>query len=235
MLAGVGLSWYTWLEQGRDITPSASVLDALARVLDLDTPERAHLFDLAGVAVPPPSGDYPAEAPPELRDSSRACSRTPPTCSARAPTCWPGTPRRRRCWAPPPSARRPARTCCGGCSPATASRPSSSWEETGRLTLARFRAEHARHYGDPAFASLIAALLDASPRFRELWPRHEVTAAQLGTQDLRASASSGRCRRTTCSRSRPATPTCAWCSSSPPTSARARRWRDEPLGALLRR
>ena len=36
-LAGVGLSWYTWLEQGRDIKPSAQVLDALARVLRLDT------------------------------------------------------------------------------------------------------------------------------------------------------------------------------------------------------
>ena len=67
MLAGVGLSWYTWLEQGRDITPSASVLDALARVLGLDTPERAHLFDLAGVAVPAAPGDYPTEAPEELR------------------------------------------------------------------------------------------------------------------------------------------------------------------------
>src|SRR5213592_4683397 len=51
-LAGVGLSWYTWLEQGRDVTPSASVLDALARVLDLARPEHAHLFHLAGVAPP---------------------------------------------------------------------------------------------------------------------------------------------------------------------------------------
>jgi transcriptional regulator with XRE-family HTH domain len=39
-LAGVGLSWYTWLEQGRDITPSSSVLDALARVLNLDAHHR---------------------------------------------------------------------------------------------------------------------------------------------------------------------------------------------------
>src|SRR6476469_9172146 len=44
-LAGVGVSWYTWLEQGRDITPSPSVLDALARVLDLEPAERIHLYD----------------------------------------------------------------------------------------------------------------------------------------------------------------------------------------------
>jgi transcriptional regulator with XRE-family HTH domain len=65
-LAGVGLSWYTWLEQGRDIKPSALVLDALARVLRLDTAECAHLFHLARVELPLPVGDYPREAPPDL-------------------------------------------------------------------------------------------------------------------------------------------------------------------------
>ena len=56
-LAGVGLSWYTWLEQGRDIHPSAHVLDAIARVLALDAAERAHLFHLARVELPLPEGD----------------------------------------------------------------------------------------------------------------------------------------------------------------------------------
>src|SRR4051794_21010275 len=65
-LAGVGLSWYTWLEQGRDIKPSAQVLDALAGVLDMDSAERAHLFHLARVELPLPAGDYPRTAPPEL-------------------------------------------------------------------------------------------------------------------------------------------------------------------------
>ena len=66
-LAGVGLSWYTWLEQGRDIRPSAQVLDAIARVLRLDAAERAHLFHLARVELPLPDGDYPREASPALR------------------------------------------------------------------------------------------------------------------------------------------------------------------------
>src|SRR5919198_2662167 len=65
-LASVGLSWYTWLEQGRDIKPSAQVLDALARVLRLDGAERAHLFHLARVELPLPGEDYPREAPTEL-------------------------------------------------------------------------------------------------------------------------------------------------------------------------
>jgi transcriptional regulator with XRE-family HTH domain len=47
-LAGVGVTWYTWLEQGRDIKVSEQVLDAICRTLMLDAHERAHVFTLAG-------------------------------------------------------------------------------------------------------------------------------------------------------------------------------------------
>src|SRR6476619_717671 len=46
MLAGVGTTWYTWLEQGRDVRPSLEVLAALAAALRLDPTERRHLFVL---------------------------------------------------------------------------------------------------------------------------------------------------------------------------------------------
>jgi transcriptional regulator with XRE-family HTH domain len=52
-LAGVGVTWYTWLEQGRDIRASEQVLAAVAGTLRLDRHERGHLFTLAGVAEPP--------------------------------------------------------------------------------------------------------------------------------------------------------------------------------------
>jgi transcriptional regulator with XRE-family HTH domain len=45
-LAGVGVSWYTWLEQGRDIHVSDQVLERLAQVLQLNKEERCHLFNL---------------------------------------------------------------------------------------------------------------------------------------------------------------------------------------------
>ena len=48
-LAGVGVTWYTWLEQGRKINASVQVLDAIATTLRLDATERAHLFRLADV------------------------------------------------------------------------------------------------------------------------------------------------------------------------------------------
>src|ERR1700722_4640661 len=54
-LAGVGVTWYTWLEQGRKINASVQVLDAIATTLRLDATERAHLFRLA---------DVPGEAGP---------------------------------------------------------------------------------------------------------------------------------------------------------------------------
>jgi transcriptional regulator with XRE-family HTH domain len=46
-LAGVSVSWYTWLEQGRSITVSDQVLESIARILQLDFTERRHLFQLA--------------------------------------------------------------------------------------------------------------------------------------------------------------------------------------------
>src|SRR3546814_14447365 len=56
-LAGVGLAWYTWLEQGRDINVSATFLDNLSRVLNLDAAERRHLFLLVQQRLPAGPGD----------------------------------------------------------------------------------------------------------------------------------------------------------------------------------
>src|ERR1700761_9658199 len=61
-LAGVGVSWYTWLEQGRDIHPSPDVLEALARALRLDAAERSTLFALARTELPLPTADLDGAA-----------------------------------------------------------------------------------------------------------------------------------------------------------------------------
>src|SRR4051794_6556129 len=46
VLAGVGTTWYTWLEQGRDVRASLSVLEGVADALRLNGAERAHLIEL---------------------------------------------------------------------------------------------------------------------------------------------------------------------------------------------
>jgi transcriptional regulator with XRE-family HTH domain len=56
-LAGVSITWYTWLEQGRDITPSRQVLDALAQTLRLSAAEHVYVLSLAGYSAPQPSAD----------------------------------------------------------------------------------------------------------------------------------------------------------------------------------
>src|SRR5581483_6471892 len=62
-LAGVGVTWYTWLEQGRPIHASVQVLDAIARVLRLGPSERWHLYRLAEVpGVPTPATSEPLTA-----------------------------------------------------------------------------------------------------------------------------------------------------------------------------
>lgn len=52
-LAGVGLTWYTWFEQGRDIQVSESFLLKVAKALKLDDAECSHLFLLAHRRLPP--------------------------------------------------------------------------------------------------------------------------------------------------------------------------------------
>ncbi|WP_213663587.1 helix-turn-helix transcriptional regulator [Stutzerimonas stutzeri] len=63
-LAGVGLSWYTWIEQGREIGVSATFLENLSRTLKLDATERRHLFLLAHQRLPPEPGKTWCVVPP---------------------------------------------------------------------------------------------------------------------------------------------------------------------------
>ncbi|MGQ4598079.1 MmyB family transcriptional regulator [Nocardia sp. R6R-6] len=55
ILAGLSPTWYTYIEQGRDINPSSEVLDSLAQVLQLSEGERSYLHLLSCGRLPPPS------------------------------------------------------------------------------------------------------------------------------------------------------------------------------------
>lgn len=57
VLAGISVSWYTWLEQGRDISVSAATLRRLARVLRLDRAEARHLLALSSHQPEAVAGD----------------------------------------------------------------------------------------------------------------------------------------------------------------------------------
>jgi hypothetical protein len=58
------------------------------------------------------------------------------------------------------------------------------WKGSARLLLSRFRADYARHVGDPAFEQLIADLHEASPEFRKWWSAHEVKGDTDGRKEI---------------------------------------------------
>src|SRR5262247_1404947 len=69
-LAGVGVTWYTWLEQGRQINASTQVLSAVARTLRLDPAEQEHLYRLADVPEAAAAGDAAqvAQVAPDIQE-----------------------------------------------------------------------------------------------------------------------------------------------------------------------
>nr|WP_221332988.1 helix-turn-helix transcriptional regulator [Nocardia transvalensis] len=171
VLAGVGVSWYTWLEQARDITVSAEVLDAVGRALRLSEAERAHLYLLAGLN-PPLAGRAPdGDVTPELRRLLDAWSPRPAIL-------------RDRYWnllGVNEAARRvfgfgaADRNCLISFFTNERYRDLHiRWATAAPAVVAAFRADAARAPGDPGFARVIEELRSASADFAGLWARHEV-------------------------------------------------------------
>lgn len=76
LLAGISVDYITRLEQGRAANPSAQVVEALARALRLSGTERAHLFQLAGLAPPGPE-TVPAYLTPSVQRMLDRLTGTP--------------------------------------------------------------------------------------------------------------------------------------------------------------
>lgn len=75
-LSGVSVTWYTWLEQGRDISVSRKVIDSIARVLRISGTEHTHLYTLAGLQAP--TAEVPATpTDPTLAQLVEALSPNP--------------------------------------------------------------------------------------------------------------------------------------------------------------
>jgi transcriptional regulator with XRE-family HTH domain len=185
-LANVGATWYTWLEQGRDVRASLEVLEALARALRLSQAERTHLVLLGRGEEPPPCKSPAERASPTLRRLIENLGPNPAFILGRrwdylawnaAATALLGDlgsiPRssRNHAWL---TFTDPARR-----------EMFTDWECSSRLLVAKFRADSARHLGDPAFESLIGALRKTSSEFSRAWDRHEVSQSGGGRKDLR--------------------------------------------------
>lgn len=157
------------------------MLDALARVYDLDAAERDHLFHLAEVPLPPSAGSYPTSAPSDLREIVVGLEPNPAYLIGPRADVLAWNAAAARVIGEPTRSPDGVQNVLWWLFTAPGAH-GATWDGTARNTLARFRAEHARRYDDPAFLVLIKALLGESAAFRELWPRHEVMDSQLGTK-----------------------------------------------------
>jgi PAS domain-containing protein len=186
LLAGVGTTWYTWLEQGRDVRASLDVLEALSRALRLTAAERAHLVLLGRGEHAKPCKAPAEEISPTVRRLVENMGPGPTYLLGRRwdyltwnrafevvfgwePGVEPLSRNHVWLWFMDPTRR----TLCSG-----------DWAASARLLVAKFRADSARNIGDPAFEELISALNSASPEFRKLWKRHEVAGSGDGRKQL---------------------------------------------------
>jgi hypothetical protein len=174
LLAGVGVTWYTWLEQGRPINASGQVLDAVARTLRLDRAEREHLYRLAE-ATPLRVGTESTVVPAALREVLHGLDPLPATLinsrfdvvesNAGHLTLFSE-------WHDMPCVHQNLLWCCVT-EPRARERFLNYDDEVAHL-VARLRAAYGHHLGDPAWEEDIRRLSEISPEFAERWARHEV-------------------------------------------------------------
>jgi transcriptional regulator with XRE-family HTH domain len=174
-VAGVGVTWYTWLEQARDINVSAPVLDSIARALRLDHRERAHLFTLSATV--------------DLESEARRCLGLSPGYQLFLDQLDP-YPAVALSWRYDILAYNTSyRFLRGDLEDIPPEERNFLWlffthpdyvdfvedrEDGARHAVARFRTHLATHLGDPLAQELVGRLLAASPFFAELWPQHDV-------------------------------------------------------------
>ena len=174
LLAGVSHTWYTWLEQGRDIRPSVQVVDALARTLRLSPAEREYVLRLSG-NDPVRSDEAPDAVPAHLQRLMDSLGPSPAYAitsswvivgwNAAYARLYPGVAAlpvedRNLLWVvfTDPAVRRLL----------------GDWATDSRRFLTQFRAEAGPRLADPGVVALVSRLEEASPAFREGWASHDV-------------------------------------------------------------
>lgn len=184
LLAETSTTWYTWLEQQRDIRVSAPLLDRLAVALRLDAGERAHLFALAG--QPAPLRDVLHEdVPPSVLRFIHGLHDQPATVLGRR---WDDLAWNRAMAAVygdfaerPPEFRNVLRRLFLD---PTRRSFHTDWPSAAAVLLAQFRSESAPYLDEPWITGLIDEISARCPEFRRLWARHDVRASPDGLKDI---------------------------------------------------
>jgi len=174
-LSGVGLTWYTWLEQGRPITISSQVIESLARTLMLDKKETMHLYNLARLTPPTEIATYDNTVNPMLKHVLDNIEFSPATILDQRYNviAW----------------NRASEKLLYDYNKLDTSKRNMlrimftneeykktiiDWESTAQSMLARFRIAYGKLVEDPYIKELVEELKSESKEFNSWWTMHNV-------------------------------------------------------------
>ncbi|HEY7009375.1 MAG TPA: helix-turn-helix transcriptional regulator, partial [Jatrophihabitantaceae bacterium] len=189
LLAGVSVDYYTRLERGNLAGASESVLDALARALQLDEAERAHLFDLARTANAAPSSRRRRPGPGRVRPGVQrvldAMTEAPAWVRNGRADMLATNRLGRALYAPVfEDPVQPANTARFAFLSPRAKQFYRDWERTATEMVAVLRAAAGRDPYDKALTGLVGELSTRSEEFRIRWAAHDVLFHRTGRKNV---------------------------------------------------
>lgn len=182
-LAGISATWYTWIEQGREVNVSSEALDRLAQALKLSRSERTYLFDMAD-RRDPRGTETEADQVPETLVGMLDNITIPAYIMGRT---WDVL-----AWNKPAEALFSGwldKVTAGGPAPNLLrfvfQHPEArlfvvNWEVRARRLVAEFRADCRGRLEEPELQRLVNELSQASADFERFWKQHDVLERQGG-------------------------------------------------------
>jgi transcriptional regulator with XRE-family HTH domain len=189
-LVGISTTWYTALEQGRDIQVSRKVLEKLAHLFELSYQERVHFFSLANnlpVLSPHSSDEQPSPLLQRMLDyhapgpayllgmrwdivgwNAAACAAFPMMAH----------------FDEPPRSEFDRNLVYLMFTNQQARRVIVSWEEHAQRILKHFRVDYAQHKEAADFEGLIQALMHQSPEFAEWWSCPDIGVGTMTRKEV---------------------------------------------------
>ena len=179
-MAGLSVTWYTWLEQGRDIRASDFVLERLARMFQLTTEERDYLFSLAQNRLAPLSPSADEALPDSIKHAIDALNVPAEVITLRWDVIyWNAmvTHCIRDYTSVAPEQRNLLRILLTN---PEYQQDHDYYDKMSHRVIAKFRVDYSQAGGDPYFETLIEELNETSPRFRELWRSPDISSRSEG-------------------------------------------------------